>query len=196
MSKLIKHGEEWVHIETGEVFTKKRLESINEKKMLENHNEYLLNSIQHDLKPKRKLTKLKEPNESNKKSVKEGYKFNMIHRTDIKDLLMTNKLTVQEFAFIGAFTPFITYPDNDIKINNEYLTIESLSDFCGYGRNMMSKTLKKLEQLEVIKVVKGGNKPPIIYFNPFLYAAGREISTDTYMMFCKSQYNPDVAQYH
>lgn len=195
MSKLIKHGEEWVHVETGEVFTKKKLDELNDKKMFEQHNEYLHNSIEHDLDPKYKLTKLREPKQISKKTVKEGYKFNMMHRTDIKDLLLSNKLTVQEFAFIGAFTPFINYPDNDIKINNEYLPLEKLAEFCGYSKNIMTRTMKKLEELEVVKVVKGGNKPPVIYFNPFLYAAGREVSNETFNMFCKSRYNPDIAQY-
>ncbi|AZV43758.1 hypothetical protein BAOM_3149 [Peribacillus asahii] len=195
MSKLIKHGEEWVHTETGEVWTQKRLQEYNDKQMFENHNQYMKNAIEHDLKVKKKLTTIRESNETNRKTIKEGYKFNMIHRTDIKELLLSNKLTVQEFAFIGAFTPFITYPDNDIKINNEYFPLEDLAEFCGYSKNIMTRTIKKLEELEVIKVVKGGNRPPIIYFNPFLFSAGREISNDTYMMFCKSRYNPDVAHY-
>lgn len=193
--KLIKYGEEWFDEETAELFTKKQLQVINDKQMLESHNEYLKNSIEYNLNAKEKLTPIRESKESNRKTVKEGYKFNMIHRTDIKELLLTNKLTVQEFAFIGAFTPFITYPDNDIKINNEYLSLEQLGDFCDYSKNIMTRTIKKLEELEVIKVVKGGNRPPIIYFNPFLYAAGREVSNDTFNMFCKSRYNPDVANY-
>jgi hypothetical protein len=195
MSKLVKHGEEWRHIETGEIFTKKQLDKLNDQKMFEQHNEYLKNSIEHELDPKYKLTKLKEPKQNSKKTIKEGYKFNMMHRTDIKDLLLSNKLTVQEFAFIGAFTPFISYPENDIKINNEYFSLEKLAEFCGYSRNMMTKTMKKLEELEVVKVVKGGNRPPIIYFNPFLYSAGREVSNDTFNMFCQSKYNPDISMY-
>lgn len=195
MSKLIKNGEEWVHEETGEIYTKKRLEELNNKKMFEEHNKYLKNSFEHELDPKYKLTKIRESNESNKKSIKEGYKFNMMHRTDIKELLLSNKLSVQEFAFIGAMTPFISYPENDVKINNEYLSLEELADFCGYSKNIMTRTIKNLEKLEVIKVVKGGNRPPIVYFNPFLYSAGREVSNDTFNMFCKSIYNPDVANY-
>ncbi|MGD6876743.1 hypothetical protein [Bacillus infantis] len=195
MSKLIKHGEEWIHSETGEIFTKKRLDELNDKKMFEQHNQYLKNAVENELDPKYKLTKIRNSDEPSKKTIKEGYKFNMMHRTDIKDLLMQNKLTVQEFAFIGAMTPFITYPDNDVRINNEYLSLEGLADFCGYSKNIMTRTIKKLEELEVIKVVRGGNRPPIIYFNPFLYSAGREISNDTFNMFCKSKYNPDGMNY-
>jgi hypothetical protein len=195
MSKLIKNGEEWVHSETGELYTKKQLENLNNKKLLEEHGDYYKNAIDHEIKPTLKLVKLKEPKESTMKTVKEGYKFNMMHRTDIKDLLLSNELTVQEFAFIGAFTPFVTYPYNDLKVNNEYLTLDDLAEFCGYSKNIMTRTIKKLEELQVIKVVKGGNRPPIIYFNPFLYSAGREVSTETFNLFCQSKYNPDVANY-
>lgn len=195
MSKLIKRGEEWVHFDTGEVFTKKRLDELNDKQMFEQHNTYLKNSIEHDLDPKYKLTKIRDSNESIKKTVKEGHKFNMMHRTDLKKLMLSNRLTIQESAFIGRLTPFIEYPYNDIKINNEYLTLEELADFCGYGRNMMSKVIKGLEKLEVIKVVKGGNRPPIIYFNPFLYSAGRDVMNETFNMFCKSEFNPDISYY-
>lgn len=195
MINVRRYGEEYFDKDTGEIITKERLQELNDKQMFENHNQYMKTAIENDLKVKNKLTPLREPKENAKKSVKEGYKFNMIHRTDIKELLLTNKLTVQEFAFIGAFTPFITYPDNDIKINNEYLPLDKLGEFCGYSKNIMTRTIKKLEKLEVIKVVKGGNRPPIIYFNPFLYSAGREVSNETFNMFCKSRYNPDVAYY-
>lgn len=195
MNKLIKHGEEWRDSETGELFTKKQLEELNDKQMFESHNEYIKNAIEHDLKPKKKLIPIRESKESRMKTVKEGYKFNMMHRTDLKELMMNNKLSVQESAFIGRLTPFITHPENDVKINNQYLTLEELSEFCGFSKNVMSRTIKSLEELEVIKVVKGGNRPPIVYFNPFLYTSGREITTDTYMIFAQSKYNPDLAYY-
>lgn len=191
----VQYGEEYRHIRTGEVATKRDLQKLNDRQLFENHNTYLENASEYDLKIKKNLKTIKESKESNMKTVKEGYKFNMTHRTDVKDLLLTNKLTVQEFAFIGALTPFITYPDNDMKINNEYLSLEELAEFCGYSKNIMTRTIKNLEKLEVIKVVKGGNRPPIIYFNPFLFAAGREVTNDTYMMFCKSRYNPDISNY-
>lgn len=191
----VTRGEEYIHIQTGEIATKRELQKMNDRQMYENHNAYMESANELDLDIKKGLKTLSEPKESNFKKVKEGYKFNMTHRTDVKELLLTNKLTVQEFAFIGALTPFIVYPDNSVQIQNQYLTLEQLSEFCGYSRNTMTKTLKNLENLEVIKVVKGGNRPPIIYFNPFLFSAGREVTNDTYMMFAKCKYNPDIAHY-
>jgi hypothetical protein len=191
---LVKFEDEWIDTETGEIYTNKQLKKLNDKKLFDEHNTYLKNSIDLKVDANYKLIKIKEK-ESTTKVVKEGYKFNMIHRTDLKELMLSNELTVYESAFIGKLTPFITYPDNDIKINKQYLTLEELSKFCGYSKNTMTKTIKSLEVLEVIKVVKGGNKPPIIYFNPFLYSAGRDVNSDTFMMFCKSKYNPDVSHY-
>lgn len=192
---IIKVGEEWIDSETGEIITKKKLEKLNEQQLIETHEHYWNNSIDHEINPKIKLTRIREANESNKMTVKEGYKFNMIHRTDLKELMLSNKLTVHESAFIGRLTPFITYPDNEVRIQNQYLTLEELSEFCNFSKNIMTRTIKNLEKLEVIKVVKGGKKPPIIYFNPFLFSAGREINKDTFMMFAKSQYNPDIVHY-
>lgn len=191
---LVKFENEWIDTETGQIFTSKQLKTLNNKKLFDEHNTYLSNSIDLDIDPEYKLIKLKEK-ESQTKVVKEGYKFNMIHRTDLKELMLSNDLTVYESAFIGKLTPFITYPDNDIKINKQYLTLEELSKFCGFSKNIMTKTIKSLEKLEVIKVVKGGNKPPVIYFNPFLYSAGREVNIDTFNLFCQSRYNPDLQHY-
>lgn len=195
MNKFVQYGDLWRDLETGEIITQQQLQKLNDKELFESHNTYLKNTIEYGLDAKKKLKSLKDVDEVSKMTVKEGYKFNMIHRTDLKELMLSNKLTVQEFAFIGAFTPFITYPDNDIKIQNQYLSLEELCEFCGYSKNIMTRTIKKLEKLEVIKVVKGGNKPPIIYFNPFLFSAGRDINKDTFMMFAKSCYNPDFMFY-
>jgi hypothetical protein len=191
---LVKFEDEWIDTETGAIYTNKQLKKLNDKKLFDEHNTYLKNSIDLNVDANYKLIRLKEK-ESTTKVVKEGYKFNMIHRTDLKELMLSNELSVYESAFIGKLTPFITYPDNDIRINKEYLTLEELSKFCGFSKNIMTKTIKSLELLEVIKVVKGGNRPPIIYFNPFLYSAGRDVNSDTFMMFCKSKYNPDIAKY-
>jgi hypothetical protein len=197
MSKLIKHGEEWVHSETGQVFTKKELKAINDKQLHESHNQYLRNSIEHELDSQVKLIKVKEPKEPTKRTIKEGYTFNMIHRTDVKDFFdqYGDELTLQDISFIGMFSAYITYPNNDVKINKKYLTLEDLAKKCKLSKNKITSTIKNLERLEVIKVIKGGNVPPVIYFNPFLFASGREIANDTFLMFCKSKYNPEVARY-
>jgi hypothetical protein len=195
MNTLIKHGEEWVDHETGQVITKKELKAENDKQLHESHNQYMRNSVEYGLNQKQKLVKVKEPKEQRKRTIKEGYTFNMIHRTDVKDFYDNygDELTLQDISFIGMFSAYITYPNNDIKINKKYLTLEELAKKSKLSKNKITSTIKNLERLEVIKVIKGGNVPPVIYFNPFLFASGREISEDTYQMFCKSKFNPEVA---
>lgn len=195
MNKLVRrNNEEWVHTETGQIYTNKELEKANEKQMLEANTKYYHNAVQHDLDVVHRIIPITKK-ESSKKVVKEKYNFNMIHRTDVKELMLSGVLSEKECAFIGRFQAFICYPDNDLRIHNDYLSYEELGNVLGYSKNVMTKIIKSLEVNEIIKVVKGGNKPPIIYFNPFLYSSGREIDSDTYMMFCKSRYNPDINYY-
>lgn len=128
MSKLIRvNGEEWVHKETGEIYTQQDLTDLNNKKMLEQNTEYHKNIVEHDLEYDYKIVPVGKK-ESNKKSVKERHNFNMIHRTDLKEIMLSGKLGEKECAFIGRLTPFICFPDNDIKIQNEYLTIEQIAN--------------------------------------------------------------------
>lgn len=194
MGELIRIGEEWVDDETGQIYTQEELNYLSDKRILQAHTDYCKRSIEYGTEINYHLVKLSNK-ESNKMRVKERYKFNMMHRTDLREIMASDKLSLKEVGFIGRLTPFICFPDNDVKINNQYLTLEELAKFVGFSKNIMTKVIKVLENEEIIKVVKGGNKPPIIYFNPFLYSAGREVSKDTYMMFAKSKYNPDLKYY-
>lgn len=194
MGELIRIGEEWIDDETGQIYTQEELNNLSDKKILQAHTDYCKRSIEYGTEVNYHLIKLSNK-ESNKKKVKERHKFNMMHRTDLKEIVLSGVLSPKEGAFIGLLTPFICFPDNDVKINNQYLTLEELGKIIGYSKNVMTSIIKNLEKEEIIKVVRGGNKPPIIYFNPFLYSAGREVSKDTYMIFAKSKYNPDLKYY-
>jgi hypothetical protein len=123
--------------------------------------------------------------------VKNKHKFNKVFEVDMKELIMAKTLTTNEFAFIGCFTSFITFPTNEIKINNEYLTFEEIGKMIGIGKNAISTTLKNLEKNEVIKVIKRHKLPPIIYFNPFLICGGKVVEYETYMLFRDSIFNPN-----
>lgn len=125
--------------------------------------------------------------------VKNKHKFNKVFEVDMRELILKGKtLTTNEFAFIGCFTSFITFPTNEIKVNNEYLTIEEIGKLIGVGKNAMSTTIKNLEKNEIIKVVKRHKLPPIIYFNPFLTCGGKVVEYDTYMLFRDSIFNPNL----
>jgi hypothetical protein len=124
--------------------------------------------------------------------IKNKHKFNKVFEVDMRELILKGKsLTTNEFAFIGCFTSFITFPTNEIKVNNEYLTFEEIGKMIGIGKNAVSTMLKNLEKNEVIKVVKRHKLPPIIYFNPFLNCSGKVVEYDTYMLFRDSIFNPN-----
>lgn len=193
MSKYIHTGECWIDKDTGEVVSEKTIQEVKDQKIVQKHNEYVEDVAESNGKQNYKLVKVPDREPVTKK-IKEGFKFNMIHRTDLKKIMLSDKLSVKEKGFIGCLTPFISFPDNDVKINHEYLTMEELAKFVGFSKNVMTKVIKVLENEEIIKVVRGGKRPPIIYFNPFLYCAGRETSIETYNLFAKSIYNPEVSK--
>jgi hypothetical protein len=124
--------------------------------------------------------------------IKNKYKFNKVFEVDMRELILKGKtLTTNEFAFIGCFTSFITFPTNEIKVNNEYLTFEEIGKMIGIGKNAVATMIKNLEKNEVIKVVKRHKLPPIIYFNPFLNCGGKVVEYETFMLFRDSIFNPD-----
>jgi hypothetical protein len=123
--------------------------------------------------------------------IKNKHKFNKVFEVDMRELIMAKTLTTNEFAFIGCFSSFITFPTNEIIVNNEYLTFEEIGKMIGVGKNAVTTTLKNLEKNEVIKVVKRHKLPPIIYFNPFLTSSGKVVEYETYMLFRDSIFNPN-----
>lgn len=191
--KLEHNGDVWVDKSTGEIYTQSQVDSFNNEKILTDHKAYMERSLEYGTENKYTVIELPSK-ESNKKRVKEGYKFNMMHRTDLRKIIFSGKLKAKEIAFIGGLTPFICFPDNDVKFNNQYLTLDSIGKLIDCGENRMTTVIKTLESQEIIKMIRGGNKPPVIYFNPFLYSSGREVSEETYNMFIDSKYNPNVSK--
>lgn len=185
------NGEVWYDKETGEKKTKSQIQKDKGNKLLSVYNDYVSESAELGIKNTLGLTYV-GTRESNTRSVKEGYQFNMIHTMDVILILKHGTLSPKEWAFVGAFSPCVQFPDNDLKIDNQYLNYGELGSILGYSRNTIGEIVNSLEEKEIVKVVKGGNRPPIIYFNPFLYAGGREVKNETCNMFVDSQYNPDV----
>ncbi len=179
---------------TGEIYTEAETIKEQSESIKNAYKEYSKSNLESNTEPEYRLIKIIDK-EYDKKKVKERYAFNMMHRTDLKEIMLSGELSANELAFIGALTPFISYPNNDVKINQQYYTLEEIGKFIGRSRNMVTKIINTLEKMEIIKVIKGHKLPPVIYFNPFLYSSGREISKDTYMLFCQSMYNPDKLHY-
>ena len=124
--------------------------------------------------------------------IKNKYQYNKVFRGDMRELLKSGLLTKNELAFVGFFTSFITFPTNEIKMDNEYLTFEEMGKMIGIGKNAVATTLINLEKNEVVKVVKRHKLPPVVYFNPFLFCSGKVVEYETYMLFRDSGFNPNV----
>jgi hypothetical protein len=123
-------------------------------------------------------------------SIKKNFVFNKIFRVKTREIMLEGKLKANSWAFIGAFQNFIEFPTNEIMINNQHLTLEELGQMIGLGKNKISKVVKELEYYDVIKVVTRHKLPPVIYFNPFLFCAGKVVHSYTYSMFQDSIYSP------
>ena len=126
------------------------------------------------------------------KKIKEKYEFNKIFRGEVKNV-MTNeeiKLSLGARAFIGTYSPFVTFPMNNVIVDNQYLSIESIMHTLEIGKNKTYEILKELESYEIIKRIKMG-KQNNIFFNPFLYCAGGVVHKDTYEMFKKSRWSTE-----
>jgi hypothetical protein len=181
-SLYIIHNEQIVDSQTGELIT--------EEEFHENFSEDLSNKLRDYKKACRDVGELPKLGINKLQGavyavvpIKNKHKFNKVFEVDMKELIMAKTLTTNEFAFIGCFTSFITFPTNEIKINNEYITYEEIGKMICIGKNAVSTTLKNLENNEVIKVVKRHKLPPIIYFNPFLNCGGKVVEYETFMLF-------------
>ena len=106
---------------------------------------------------------------------------------------MTNeeiKLSLGARAFIGTYSPFVTFPMNNVIVDNQYLSIESIMKTLDICESKVYKILKELETYEIIKRVRCG-KQNNIFFNPFLYCAGGVVHNDTYEMFKRSRWSTE-----
>ena len=120
--------------------------------------------------------------------VKKGYDFNRIFRVEMR-IVMNNKmfqLSLGAKAFIGNFTPFISFPENSILVDGERPTIKDYMNMMGIGKSKLYSIFKELEEYEIIKRINLGTKL-IIYFNPYLYSCGY-VNKDTVELFKNSQY--------
>lgn len=130
-------------------------------------------------------------------SIKKNYAFNKTFRVKTKELALSNILDSNCWAFIGFYSNFLEFPTNEIMVNHQHLTYEELGRLIGWNKNKIPTVLKKLEEHEIIKIIKRIIKiikrhklPPVVYFNPFLFCSSKTVDVETYMMFENSIYNP------
>lgn len=95
------------------------------------------------------------------------------------------KLGLHEYAFLGKSAPFIQKPNNDMRINNKYISLEEIGKQIGISKNIVTRTVRNLESVNLIRLVYGGNQPPIIYFNPDIFYINKETSIETKKLFAE-----------
>lgn len=121
--------------------------------------------------------------------IKQNYTFGKVFRVALREIMKDGKLSLNARAFIATFEPYISFPYNNIIVDSQYPSQQDLEDILGLKRTALYKALKELEYYDIIKRVKANNST-VIYFNPFLYASGGIIHSDTFKLFEKSVYNP------
>lgn len=85
---------------------------------------------------------------------------------EFQQLLKSGELSKNELAFIGFFNNFIEPFTFEVKVDDEYVTLENIGKLINVGKNTISSVLKELESKNIIKVITRHKEPPIIYFNP------------------------------
>lgn len=122
-------------------------------------------------------------------TIKEKYTYGKVFRVALREIMKDGKLSLNARAFIATFEPYISFPYNSIIVNAQYPSQQEIEDMLGLKRASVYNILKELEMYNIIKRVKANNKS-VIYFNPFLYASGGIIHSDTYKLFENSVFNP------
>lgn len=122
-------------------------------------------------------------------TIKEKYTYGKVFRVALREIMKDGKLSLNARAFIATFEPYISFPYNTIIVDSQHPNQEQIEEMLGLKRTALYKTLKELEMYDIIKRIKT-NSVTVIYFNPFLYASGGIVHSDTYKLFENSVFNP------
>lgn len=122
-------------------------------------------------------------------TIKEKYTYGKVFRVALREIMKDGKLSLNARAFIATFEPYISFPHNTIIVDSQHPNQEQIKEMLGLKRTALYKTLKELEMYDIIKRIKT-NSVTVIYFNPFLYASGGIVHSDTYKLFENSAFNP------
>lgn len=122
-------------------------------------------------------------------TIKQKYTFGKVFRVALREIMKDGKLSLNARAFIATFEPYISFPYNNIIINSQHPSQKEIEDMLGLKRTALYKVIKELESFDIIKRIKT-NSVTVIYFNPFLYASGGIVHSDTYKLFEDSAFNP------
>lgn len=174
---------------TGEIISKKEFHKVFGEDIEGKISDYVNMCMDLETLPRFEIRSIRQSNYA-VMPIKEKYEFNKVFRMDMKFIMQRENLSKNELAFIGMFTCWLKFPTNDIVVDNKYLTLQEIGDMIGMSRNTVSKTIKLLEQKDIVKMVVRHKMPPVIYFNPFLVSTGKVVEYSTYKMFKDSVYRP------
>jgi predicted transcriptional regulator len=107
--------------------------------------------------------------------------------------LIKMKLEVNEKLVYYVLRDFVSFPSNSVLINNEVPTIEDLEPLIGLKERTIRKALKGLEEKGLVIMKRAGVRK-VIFFNPYYYASGKELDTNTLKMFKLLECNDDKVE--
>jgi hypothetical protein len=188
---IIKHGEVFANVSTGEILSKEEVKQYYQHKQIEEFNDSTQELLELGIEQQNKMTKRQDREESPMATVKEKHQFNKMFNIELEHLVFQRFFDKNEMLVLGALTPFIHFPYNDVVIRGKYYTFEELGELCFLSKNIIGKTLKSLQHKEVIYIVQAAKRPPVVYFNPFLYCGGGSVHRDTYDFFKDSVFKPN-----
>ncbi|WP_133014886.1 hypothetical protein [Clostridium cuniculi] len=180
-------GGSYANVETGEIFTKAevtkfiklKLEDYNKLYLASVRSEAFENGIELDQSLINSRSKKKKSNKV--KDRYDGGDFNMIYRERLGDIVAL-KLNISEKGVYYSLGELLTYPTNTVMINGDIPTFEALGKYIGLSDRNLRKYIHKLEDVNLIKLVKVGYKKAIV-FNPEYYATGKDLDIDTLRLF-------------
>ena len=105
-----------------------------------------------------------------------------IVRTDTQKLILNKQINKNEGHMLFVLGSFLSKYDNSVKLKGKYPSIEEIKEITGFGNNVCYKTLKTLEEKNLIKR-KNINKNNIIYLNPYYIRYRNAVDKNIYKLF-------------
>lgn len=190
-------GGSFVHLETGEFFTKQEHDKYLQKK-LEIYKIELFAEVNYTVKEEtgidneqsliNKRSKKPKKNKANARSTYDcGDEFNIVFRNKFQEVF-DMKLTANEKLVFYVLRDFAQYPTNCIMINGHIPSFIELEPILSLSEKSIRTSVKSLEEKGLLKRVQYGHKKAI-YINPQYYSTGKEIEIDTLKLFDLIEYD-------
>jgi hypothetical protein len=181
----------FVYLETGELFTQteytKYLKGKLEKFKIELFGEINEISEEQGVENEQRIINKRSTKQIGKLNCRQRYDrggaFCIMYKDSLNDFENIYKqLNATEKLVYYRLRDFIAYPTNCIVINDRIPSVKDLEPIIGLTERSIVTALSELERLELIKRKQYGHKKAI-YFNPYFYASGKDLSIETLELF-------------